>query len=102
MGLLENTATQWKNDTVNNMLQFFKMQLFRASLPGDLRKSVAQHDQTTITLDGMYQVATNTQRESGAKATKPVSAVQDDSQSEGEDDEEFEDEIAAFQNKRNN
>jgi hypothetical protein len=25
----------------------FKMQLFRASLPGDLRKAVAQHDQTT-------------------------------------------------------
>jgi len=60
VGLLENMATQWKNDMVN-MLQFFKMQLFRASLPGDLRK--AQHDQTTITLDDMYQVATDTQRE---------------------------------------
>jgi len=31
VGLLEATATQWKNETVNNMLQFFKMQLFRAS-----------------------------------------------------------------------
>jgi len=63
VGLLENTATQWTSDTVNNMLQFFKMQLFRASLPGDLRKAVAQHNQTTITLDDMYQVATDTQRE---------------------------------------
>jgi hypothetical protein len=61
MGLLETTATQWKNDTVNNMLQFFKMQLFRASLPGDLRKAMAQHDPSTITLDDMYQVATDTQ-----------------------------------------
>ena len=74
VGLLENTAKQWTNDTANNMLQFFKMQLFRASLPGDLRKAVAQHDPTTMTLDEMYQVATDTQRESGLKTTKPVSA----------------------------
>ncbi len=63
VGLLENTARQWTNDTSNSMLQFFKMQLFRASLPGDLRKVVAQHDATTITLDEMYQVATDSQRE---------------------------------------
>jgi hypothetical protein len=102
VGLLEATATQWKNDTVNNMLQFFKMQLFKASLPGDLRKVVAQHDLNTITLDEMYQVATDTQRESGPKTSRLVSAIQDDSQSEAEDDEEAEDEVAAFQNKRNN
>ena len=103
VGLLENTAKQWTNDTANSMLQFFKMQLFRASLPGDLRKAVAQHDPTTMTLDDMYQVATDTQRESGLKTTKPVSAIQDDSQTEDEDDEEdAEDEVAAFQNRRNN
>ncbi len=102
VGLLENTATQWKNDMVNNMLQFFKMQLFRASLPRGLRKAMAQHDQTTITLDDMYQVATDTQRESGLKASKPVSAIQDDSQSEDEDEEDTKDEVAAFQNKRKN
>jgi hypothetical protein len=101
MGLLENTTTQWKNDMVNNMLQFIKMQLFRASLPGDLRKALAQHDQTTITLDNMSQVATDTQRESGAKTSKPISAIQDDSQSEVEDDEEVEDEVATLQNQRN-
>jgi len=88
VGLLETTATQWKNNTVNKMLQFFKMQLFRASLPGDLRKAMAQHDQAMIRLDDMYQVATDTQRESGLKASKPVSAIQDDSQSEDEDDNE--------------
>jgi hypothetical protein len=75
------------------MLQFFKMQLFMASLAGDLRKAVAQHDQTTITLDDMYQVATDTQRESRAKTSKPVLTIQDDSQSEAEDDEEVEDEV---------
>jgi hypothetical protein len=75
------------------------MQLFRASLLGDLRKALAQHDQTTMTLDHMYQVATETQRESGLKASKPVSAIQDVSQSEDDEDEEdAEDEVAAFQN----
>ncbi len=102
VGLLENTEKQWTNDTVNNMLQFFKMQLFQASLPGDLRKAVAQHDQTTITLDDMYQVATDTQRESGLKASKPVSAIQDDSQSVDENEEDAKDEVEAFQNKQNN
>jgi hypothetical protein len=90
MGFLEATATQWKKDMVNNMLQFFKVQLFRASLPADLRKAVAQHDQNAITLDDMYQVATDTQSESGPKVR------------EIEEDKEAEDEVAAFQNKRNN
>ncbi len=103
VGLLENTVKQWTSDTANNMLQFFKMQHFRASLPGDLRKAMAQHDPTTMTLDDMYQVATDTQRESGLKASKPVSAIQDDSQSEdNENEEDAKDEVAAFQNKRNN
>jgi hypothetical protein len=53
-------------------------------------------------LDDMYQVATDTQRESGPKASRPVSAINDDSQSEAEEDEEADDEVAAFQNKRNN
>jgi hypothetical protein len=33
------------------MMQFFKMQLFRAVLPGDLQKAVAQHNQNTSMLD---------------------------------------------------
>ncbi len=66
------------------------MQLFRASLSGDLRKAVAQHDQNNITQDDMYQVATDTQQESGPKTSRPVSAIQDNSQSEAEDDEEAE------------
>jgi len=33
VGLLEATVTQWKNDTVNNMLQFFKMQLLELPYP---------------------------------------------------------------------
>jgi hypothetical protein len=102
VGLLENTARKSTNDTANNMLQFFKMQLFRASLPGELRKVVAQHDPNALTLDEMYQVATDTQRESGLKTAKTVSAVQDDSQSEYDDENETEEEVAAFQNRKNN
>jgi len=99
VGYLEATATKWKNDAVNNMLQFFKMQLFRAALPGDLRKAVAQHNQNMITLDDMYQVATDTQRESGSKTPRPMAAVNEDSHSEAEDEEDV---VAAFQNRRNN
>jgi hypothetical protein len=50
-GYLDVTATKWKNDSVNNVMQFFKMQLFWAALPGDICKVVAQHDQNSITLD---------------------------------------------------
>jgi hypothetical protein len=50
-------------------------------------------------LDDMYHVATNTQRESGFKAPRPVTAVNEDSHSDTEDDE---DEVAAFQNRINN
>jgi hypothetical protein len=46
----------------------------------------------------MYQVATDTQREAGSKTTRTVVAVDEDSHSDAEDDE---DEIAAFQNRRN-
>jgi len=99
VGYLDATATKWKNDAVSNMLNLFKMQLFRATPPRDLQKAVAQHNQNTITLDNMYQVATDTQRESGAKASQPMAAVNEDSHSEAKDDE---DEVATFQNRRNN
>jgi len=99
VGYLDATATQWKNDAVNNMLQFFKMQLFWAALPGDLQKAVTQHNQNTITLDNMYQVATDTQGESGSKASWPMAAINKDSHSEAEDEG---DEVAAFQNRLNN
>jgi hypothetical protein len=94
-GYLDATATKWKS--VNNVMPFFKIQLFRAALPGDIHKVVAQHNQNTITLEDMYQVATDTQREAGSKTTLTVAAVYEDSNSDAEDDE---DEIAAFQNKR--
>jgi hypothetical protein len=32
-GYLEALATKWRNDSVNNAMQFFKMQLFRAAFP---------------------------------------------------------------------
>ncbi len=66
---LDAAATKWKSNYVNNLMQFFKMQLFRAALPGDIHKVVAQHDQNSITLEDMYQVTTTTQREAGSKLT---------------------------------
>jgi hypothetical protein len=97
-GYLDATATKWKNYSINKVMQFFKMLLFRAALPGDIRKVVAQHDQNSITLDDMYQVATTTQREAGSKLSQTFAAVGEDSNSYTEDDE---DEVAAFQNHRN-
>jgi hypothetical protein len=73
----EATATKWRNDSVNNAMQFFKMQLFWAALPADILKVVAQN---TMALDNMYQITTTTQREAGAKLTKSVTAVDKDSQ----------------------
>jgi hypothetical protein len=40
---LEATATKWRNDSVNNAMQFFKMQLFRAAIPGNISKVVTAH-----------------------------------------------------------
>jgi len=31
-----DTTTKWRNDSMNNAIQFLKMQLFWAVLPGDL------------------------------------------------------------------
>jgi hypothetical protein len=39
-GYLDTTATKWKNDSVNNVMQFFKMQLFRAALLGTSARSL--------------------------------------------------------------
>jgi glutamyl-tRNA reductase len=60
-------------------MQFFQMQLFWAALPRDIHKVVAQHDPNTMTLDDMYQIATTTQRETGARSAKTIAAVNDES-----------------------
>ena len=62
-------------------MQFFKMQLFWAALPGEIWKVVTQHDQTTMPLNDMYQNATTTQSEAGAKMTKVITAVEEDTNS---------------------
>jgi hypothetical protein len=82
---------QWKDDVLNNTQQFLKMQLFWAALTPELRKVVAQRNPNTMTLDDMYQIATDTQREAGPKI-KTVTAIQP----ENDDDE-----IAAFQRRKN-
>jgi hypothetical protein len=91
-GFTMPVCRQWKDDVLNNTQQFLKMQLFRAALTPELRKVVAQRNPNTMTLDDMYQIATDTQREAGPKIKQAIAAVQP------EDDE---DEVAAFQRRKN-
>jgi hypothetical protein len=73
-----------------------KMQLFRAALPAQLRKVVAQRNPNTLTLDDMYQIAMDNQREAGPKIKQAVTAVHPEEWKYSEGDEE----IAAFQRKK--
>jgi len=96
IGYAIDTATKWRNDSVNNAIQFFKMQLFRAALPRDLRKIVAQRYPNTLTLDEMYQIATDTQRESGGKGSKTFAAVYNKEKDNSDEDKE----VATFQKQK--
>jgi hypothetical protein len=91
-GFTMPVCRQWKDDVLNNTQQFLKMQLFRAALTPELRKVVAQRNPNNMTLDDMYQIATDTQREAGPKIKQAVAAVQPENE---------EDEIAAFQRRKN-
>jgi hypothetical protein len=91
-GFTMPVCRQWKDDILNNTQQFLKMQLFRVALTPELRKVVAQRNPNTMTLDDMYQIATDTQREAGPKIKQAVAAIQP----ENDDDE-----IAAFQRRKN-
>jgi len=56
-------------------MQFFKMQLLWAALPGDIRKVVTQHEQNSIT-----QVANTMQREARSKISKTVATLDKEKQ----------------------
>ncbi len=70
-GFTMPTARRWRDEALNNATQFLKMQLFRVAIPADLRKVVAQSNPNTLTLDDMYQIATDTQIEAGPRSNKP-------------------------------
>jgi len=91
-GLTMPVCRQWRDDALSNAQQFLKMQLFRAALTPDLRKVIAQRNPNTMTLDDIYQIVTDTQREAGPKNKQAVAAIQP------ENDEE--DKIAAFQRRK--
>jgi len=91
-GFTMPVCRQWKDDVLNNTQQFLKMQLFRAALTPELRKVVAQKNPNNMTLDDMYQIATDTQREAGPKIKQAIAAVQPENEEE---------EIAAFQKRKN-
>jgi len=91
-GFTMPVCRQWKDDVLNNTQQFLKMQLFRAALTPELRKVIAQRDPNNMTLDDMYQITTDTQREAGPKIKQAIAAVQPEKE---------EAEIAAFQKRKN-
>jgi hypothetical protein len=82
-------ARQWRDEALNNAQQFLKMQLFRAALPVELWKFVAQRNPNTLTLDDMYQIATDSQRDAKPWIKQAVAAINP----ENEED----DEVTAFQ-----
>jgi hypothetical protein len=59
------TFKRWHNAM---MLNFFKMNLFKATLTPELRALVAQQDPETLKIKTMYWVATTAQREGKSKA----------------------------------
>jgi hypothetical protein len=85
-------ARQWRDEALNNAQQFLKMQLFRAALPAELRKVVTQTNPNTLTLDDMYQIAMDMQREAGPRIKQAVPAINPKN--------EEDDEVAAFQRKK--
>ena len=91
-GFTMPVCRQWRDDVLNNTQQFLKLQLFRAALTPELRKVVAQRDPNNMTLDDMYQITTDTQREAGPKIKQTIAAVQPEKEEE---------EIAAFQKRKN-
>jgi len=91
-GFTMPVCRQWRDDVLNNTQQFLKLQLFRAALTPELRKVVAQRDPNNMTLDDMYQITTDTQREAGPKMKQTIAAVQPEKEEE---------EIAAFQKRKN-
>jgi hypothetical protein len=93
-GFTMPVCRQWRDEALNNAQQFLKMQLFRAALTPELRKVVAQKNPNTMTLDNIYQIATDTQREAGPKIKQAVAAVHPEN--------EDEDEVAAFQRRKGN
>ncbi len=93
-GFTMPVCRQWRDEALNNAQQFLKMQLFQAALTPELRKVVAQRNPNTMTLDNMYQIATDTQREVGPKIKQTVAAVHPENKEE--------DEGTAFQRRKDN
>ncbi len=72
------------------------MQQFRVALPVELRKAVAQRNRNKLTLDDMYQIAMDTQRESRARIKQAVATVHPEERECSNGDKE----VAAFQKKK--
>ncbi len=71
-GISNQTFQTYKRQYTAMMFNFFKMNLFKATLTPELRAVVAQQDPEAMTVKKMYMVATIAQREG---KTKPPAAV---------------------------
>jgi hypothetical protein len=60
------------------MFNFFKLNLFKATLTPELRSVIAQQDQETMMIKKMYQVAITAQREGKGKGTATMREICDE------------------------
>jgi hypothetical protein len=69
------------NDANGRYLSATATKFFWAALLCEICNVVTQKDQTTITLDDMYRIATMVQRESSSKTAKTFTAVKEEEDS---------------------
>jgi hypothetical protein len=94
-GILDNAFLTFLKLHNAMMLNFFKINLFKAPLTPELKSVVAQQDQETMTIQKMYKVATTAQWES--KNSKIVNKIKDIKENEFQPDpEDKENNIVAF------
>ncbi len=72
ISMADNSFNKYVSDSLNDLLNFFKMYLFGAALPPDIRHVVAQQNQKSLTITLMHEVAI-TQLIKGAESKKKFS-----------------------------
>jgi hypothetical protein len=88
------TFRTFKRQYTNMMLNFFKMNLFKAALTPELRAVVAQQDVEAMMVKKMYMCTTTAQREGKTKLPAAINEInKDDVPVEAMDDKN---DVAAF------
>jgi hypothetical protein len=82
-GIRNNVITTYINNHCANLMNFFKMNIFRAALPPEIRHVVGQQNQNELTLTQIYDRATLQQRE-GTEAKK-IAAIEENNEPDQEE-----------------